>query len=75
SLTRLEIINCTAIQTLPGSIQRLTNLQELKVSGCPDLAQWCESDNSMTLAHIKTKETRKRKLTYSLESYGKAKEQ
>ncbi|CAL4989421.1 unnamed protein product [Urochloa decumbens] len=75
SLTRLEIINCTGIQTLPGSIQRLTNLQELKVSGCPDLAQWCESDNSMTLARIKTKETRKRKLTYSLESYGKAKEQ
>ncbi|XP_039843758.1 putative disease resistance protein RGA3 [Panicum virgatum] len=76
SLMRLEIINCTGIQTLPMSIERLTNLQDLKVSGCPDLVQWCESEKSMTtLAHIKTKETRKRKLIYSLESYGKAKEQ
>ncbi|WVZ54284.1 hypothetical protein U9M48_005106 [Paspalum notatum var. saurae] len=57
SLESLEIINCNGIQTLPGSIQLLTNLQELHVLGCPDLVHWCNnSDNSETLARIKTKE-------------------
>nr|CAB3489304.1 unnamed protein product [Digitaria exilis] len=42
------------IKSLPGTTQKLTNLQCLVIYGCPELVQWCESEeNKMNLAqHI-----------------------
>jgi hypothetical protein len=41
---------------LPESIEQLTMLEHLEISGCPELKQWCELEDSKTkLAHIKNK--------------------
>ncbi|KAG2640814.1 hypothetical protein PVAP13_2KG120600 [Panicum virgatum] len=54
SLEKLEIISCTGAKALPEGITQLTNLLCLKIKKCPELVQWCKSEeNSMKLAHIK----------------------
>lgn len=54
SLKELKILRCRSIKTLPDTIQKLTNLQLLEISGCPGLFQWFASkENKMKLAHIK----------------------
>ncbi|KAG2640802.1 uncharacterized protein LOC120665707 isoform X2 [Panicum virgatum] len=54
SLEKLEIISCTGAKALPEGITQLTNLRCLKIKRCPELVQWCKSEeNSMKLAHIK----------------------
>uniref|UniRef100_M8BR71 Uncharacterized protein n=1 Tax=Aegilops tauschii TaxID=37682 RepID=M8BR71_AEGTA len=53
SLRELKISHCQGIKSLPEGIQQLTNLQSLVISSCPELRQWCESEeNKMKLAHI-----------------------
>ncbi|VAH23806.1 unnamed protein product [Triticum turgidum subsp. durum] len=53
SLRELKISHCQGIMSLPEGIQQLTNLQSLVISSCPELRQWCESEeNRMKLAHI-----------------------
>ncbi|CAL4899569.1 unnamed protein product [Urochloa decumbens] len=54
SLEKLEIISCTGAKALPEGITQLTNLRYLKIKNCPELVQWCKSEeNSTKLAHIK----------------------
>ena len=54
ALKKLEVMDCKAIKNLPESIQQLTCLQRLEINRCPDLVQWCKSEeNNMKLAHIK----------------------
>jgi hypothetical protein len=57
SLEELTIWDCRAIMTLPESIQELSNLRELKISGCgPVLKRWCSAEENKTkLAHIEHK--------------------
>ncbi|KAG2557228.1 hypothetical protein PVAP13_8NG243600 [Panicum virgatum] len=54
SLKELKVLNCNGIKTLPESIQQLRFLRLLTINGCPELVQWCKSEeNKMKLAHIK----------------------
>nr|XP_045088283.1 putative disease resistance protein RGA1 [Aegilops tauschii subsp. strangulata] len=56
SLKRLSISYCNGIKSLPQGIHQLTNLQELDISNCHGLEQWCElEENKMKLAHIEKK--------------------
>ncbi|CAA2974074.1 Hypothetical predicted protein [Olea europaea subsp. europaea] len=43
SLFELELINCQKLRHMPSKeeMQRLTQLRELRVEGCPLLAEWC----------------------------------
>ena len=53
SLWELVVLNCNGIKTLPESTQQLTCLQRLMINGCPEIVQWCRSEeNNMKLAHI-----------------------
>jgi len=54
SLTVLVLHDCNGIKSLPESIQQLTCLFKLEIIDCPELVQWCKSEeNKMKLAHIK----------------------
>ncbi|XP_014754554.1 putative disease resistance protein RGA3 isoform X2 [Brachypodium distachyon] len=56
SLTKLQIMGCEGISSLPEGIQQLTNLQELHIINCCELVKWCRSEeNEMKLAHIEKK--------------------
>ncbi|CAL4993824.1 unnamed protein product [Urochloa decumbens] len=53
SLEDLWIFNCKSIKTLPESIQQLRLLEHLEIEDCPELVQWCKSEeNKMKLVHI-----------------------
>ncbi|OEL29750.1 Disease resistance protein TAO1 [Dichanthelium oligosanthes] len=56
-LTSLEVFkvsNCQGIRTLPESIHQLKCIKRLEINKCPELVQWCKSEENKTkLAHIK----------------------
>ncbi|KAM3413291.1 hypothetical protein ACQJBY_004453 [Aegilops geniculata] len=56
SLKRLCLSGCYGIKSFPEGIHRLTNLQDLKITRCPGLEQWCElEETKMALARIEKK--------------------
>ncbi|OQU80051.1 hypothetical protein SORBI_3007G071950 [Sorghum bicolor] len=56
SLQELHIWYCSSIESLPESIQQLTNLEKLQITGCPTLKRWCQiEENKLKLVHIKEK--------------------
>jgi len=50
----LKVLNCNGINALPESIRQLTCLRLLEINDCPELVQWCKSEeNKIKLAHIR----------------------
>lgn len=52
ALKELVISDCRGIKSLPKSILKLTNLKEISIYDCPELAEWCELKENKKLAHI-----------------------
>ncbi|KAF6986759.1 hypothetical protein CFC21_004478, partial [Triticum aestivum] len=56
SLKRLCLSGCDGIKSFPEGIHQLTNLQDLEITRCSGLKEWCELEETKTkLACIETK--------------------
>ncbi|XBJ21208.1 hypothetical protein VPH35_011898 [Triticum aestivum] len=56
SLKSLRLRGCDGIKSFPEGIHQLTNLQELEITSCTGLEQWCElEETKLKLARIETK--------------------